>query len=113
MVLVNADLQYERQRCTFDVKELTYIIDGGQKQAMDRKERGTLMCLCLLVLFYYYWDIEYRRNDLFAILGLRSTELLLHRYPILWKGRGSYYYCMCFLKHFYFHNDIGFFDVTI
>jgi acyl-CoA oxidase len=37
---VNADLAKERQKCDFDVQEVTYLIDGGQKNTIQRKKIG-------------------------------------------------------------------------
>ncbi|XP_013188650.1 probable peroxisomal acyl-coenzyme A oxidase 1 [Amyelois transitella] len=35
---VNEDLVRERKKCTFDVKELVHLIDGGEQATKDRKE---------------------------------------------------------------------------
>lgn len=37
---VNADLQKERDNCTFNVIELTNLIDGGIEKTAERKNRG-------------------------------------------------------------------------
>lgn len=37
---VNVDLQKERDQCTFDVEELTNIIDGGVEKTDERRKRG-------------------------------------------------------------------------
>ncbi|XP_045482305.1 probable peroxisomal acyl-coenzyme A oxidase 1 [Harmonia axyridis] len=36
---INADLQKERAKCTFDPKELTHFLDGSEQKTKDRKER--------------------------------------------------------------------------
>ncbi|KAJ2940648.1 hypothetical protein O0L34_g14755 [Tuta absoluta] len=35
---VNADLAKERQKCNFDIKEVTYIIDGGKDKTEQRRK---------------------------------------------------------------------------
>lgn len=40
MSKVNEDLIKERAKCTFNVAELTYFLDGGRDKTMERKERG-------------------------------------------------------------------------
>lgn len=40
---VNEDLIRERRKCTFDIQELTHIIDGGAKKTSERKEIGKLL----------------------------------------------------------------------
>lgn len=37
---VNEDLVRERAKCTFDIKELTCIVDGGHENTLKRKEVG-------------------------------------------------------------------------
>ena len=37
---VNEDLVRERAKCTFNVEELTYFLDGGKDKTLERKERG-------------------------------------------------------------------------
>lgn len=36
---MNPDLQKERRKCSFDPKELTYLLDGGQEKTAERKQR--------------------------------------------------------------------------
>ncbi|KAF2885800.1 hypothetical protein ILUMI_20383 [Ignelater luminosus] len=36
---VNADLLKERQTCTFNTSELTYLLDGGEEKTNERKKR--------------------------------------------------------------------------
>ncbi|CAH2049993.1 unnamed protein product, partial [Iphiclides podalirius] len=36
--IVNEDLVRERSKCTFDIKELTHLIDGGEQNTLERKE---------------------------------------------------------------------------
>lgn len=40
MVKVNEDLQRERNKCDFDVEELTNFIDGGVDKTAKRRELG-------------------------------------------------------------------------
>ncbi|XP_049873387.1 probable peroxisomal acyl-coenzyme A oxidase 1 isoform X2 [Pectinophora gossypiella] len=35
---VNEDLVRERSKCTFNIQELIYLIDGGEKKTLERKE---------------------------------------------------------------------------
>lgn len=37
------DLLRERSKCTFDIKELTHLIDGGEDKTLDRKELEDLV----------------------------------------------------------------------
>lgn len=37
---VNPDIQKERNTCTFNIQELTYLLDGGQEKTKRRKELG-------------------------------------------------------------------------
>lgn len=37
---VNEDLVRERKKCTFDISELTHLIDGGEQNTLERKEIG-------------------------------------------------------------------------
>lgn len=37
---VNEDLQRERDKCTFDVNELTFLYDGGEEKTIQRRSRG-------------------------------------------------------------------------
>lgn len=39
---VNADLQRERDKCTFNVTELINLIDGGEDKTAERKSRGMI-----------------------------------------------------------------------
>ncbi|XP_013188653.1 probable peroxisomal acyl-coenzyme A oxidase 1 [Amyelois transitella] len=43
MTEVNKDLQNERNKCTFDVKELTTVIDGSSEKTSKRRERARRM----------------------------------------------------------------------
>lgn len=45
---VNPDLQKERDRCSFNVTELTNIIDGGADKTDERKKRGKDLSLELI-----------------------------------------------------------------
>lgn len=38
----NEDLQKERDKCTFDITELTHFLDGGPEKTKERKEIGKL-----------------------------------------------------------------------
>ncbi|XP_073958416.1 acyl-coenzyme A oxidase 1-like [Choristoneura fumiferana] len=40
---VNPDLQRERDNCTFDVTELTYLIDGGAQKTEERRKREEMV----------------------------------------------------------------------
>lgn len=40
MITINKDLLREREQCTFDPIELTYLLDGGPKRTQIRRERG-------------------------------------------------------------------------
>lgn len=40
MAKVNEDLIKERKKCTFDIKELIHIIDGGEEFTQERKHVG-------------------------------------------------------------------------
>lgn len=40
---INADLQKERDSCSFNVTELTNLIDGGIEKTAERKKRGNLL----------------------------------------------------------------------
>lgn len=42
---VNADLQREREKCTFNVEELTNFLDGDAKQTMIRRKLGLWILL--------------------------------------------------------------------
>lgn len=42
---INPDLQRERDNCTFDVTELTYLIDGGAQKTEERRKRGNLFSI--------------------------------------------------------------------
>lgn len=44
---VNVDLKKERERCTFNIEELTNFLDGGVNKTLDRRKLG----LYLLKLF--------------------------------------------------------------
>lgn len=37
---VNSDLIKEREKCTFNTVELTYLLDGGEEKTNERKSRG-------------------------------------------------------------------------
>lgn len=37
---INDDLVRERKKCSFDVQELIYLIDYGEKNTMERKKIG-------------------------------------------------------------------------
>lgn len=39
---VNKDLEYERNKCTFQPIELTYFFDGSPEKTIERRERGTI-----------------------------------------------------------------------
>ncbi|XP_047527572.1 probable peroxisomal acyl-coenzyme A oxidase 1 [Vanessa atalanta] len=43
MKKVNQDLLNERRKCTFDIGELTTLIDGGPEKTRDRKEKEEIM----------------------------------------------------------------------
>ncbi|XP_047019172.1 probable peroxisomal acyl-coenzyme A oxidase 1 [Helicoverpa zea] len=40
---VNEDLVKERAKCTFNVEELTFFLDGGKDKTLERKERERVM----------------------------------------------------------------------
>jgi len=46
---VNPDLQKERDTCTFDIKELTTILDGGIECTKRRKDLG-ISTLCIFYI---------------------------------------------------------------
>ena len=37
----NADLKKERKTCSFDIEEMTNILDGGADKTAERRELGT------------------------------------------------------------------------
>lgn len=37
---VNEDLAKERRKCNFDMQEMTFIIDGGEKNTIARRKIG-------------------------------------------------------------------------
>lgn len=39
---VNPDLLKERERCTFDPSEITYILDGGAEKTEERRKTGKI-----------------------------------------------------------------------
>lgn len=39
---INADLQKERAKCSFDPKELTHFLDGSAIKTEERKSRGEI-----------------------------------------------------------------------
>lgn len=39
-IVCNPDLQRERDKCSFDPKELTYLLDGDEKKTIERKKTG-------------------------------------------------------------------------
>lgn len=39
-VKVNPDLQRERDKCTFNITELTNLNDGGKDKTLERHRRG-------------------------------------------------------------------------
>lgn len=43
MTEVNKDLQKERDKCTFDVKEMVTFVDGGKEKTLERKQRGEIV----------------------------------------------------------------------
>ena len=47
---VNPDLQKERDTCSFDIQELTHILDGGVEKTKRRRELGAFYHLCNLNL---------------------------------------------------------------
>lgn len=40
------ELIRERNKCTFDIRELIEFIDGGFQQTLDRKEKGKFATHC-------------------------------------------------------------------
>lgn len=40
MCKVNKDLLRERNKCTFNIMELTNLIDGGPQKTLDRRKKG-------------------------------------------------------------------------
>lgn len=36
----NEDIERERQKCTFNITELTHFLDGGIEKTKERKELG-------------------------------------------------------------------------
>lgn len=40
---VNIDLQKERDKCTFNITELTHLIDGSAQLTKERRIRGTIL----------------------------------------------------------------------
>ncbi|XP_039760715.1 probable peroxisomal acyl-coenzyme A oxidase 1 [Pararge aegeria] len=43
MAKINEDLNREREKCSFNVKELTILMDGGPEKTKERKERENFM----------------------------------------------------------------------
>lgn len=63
----NEDLQKERDKCTFDVTELTHFLDGGPEKTKERKELGKLQIkkkcwssFVNVIVFVYF----YKLNDI-------------------------------------------------
>lgn len=46
---VNEDLAKERRSCTFNIEEVTNILDGGKDKTLQRKKIGN----CFYILFFY------------------------------------------------------------
>ena len=44
---VHKDLQYERNRCTFDPVEVTYFLDGSPEKTKQRRDQGIVGIPCL------------------------------------------------------------------
>lgn len=40
--MVNGDLRKERQRCNFNIEELTNLLDNGEKNTKERRSLGML-----------------------------------------------------------------------
>lgn len=40
---VNLDLQKEREKCTFNIEELTNFLDGGVDKTLNRRKIGLLI----------------------------------------------------------------------
>lgn len=47
MAEVNKDLQRERDKCSFNVQEMTTFIDGGKERTLERKQRGEIVVIAL------------------------------------------------------------------
>lgn len=43
---VNEDLQKEREKCTFNIEELTHFLDGGADKTFNRRKLGLLLISC-------------------------------------------------------------------
>lgn len=44
---VNADLQREREKCTFNIEEFTNFLDGNAKTTQSRRELGLYLFDCM------------------------------------------------------------------
>lgn len=47
---MNPDLQKERDNCTFNITELTNLIDGGPQKTEERKKRGDFNFTCIFFI---------------------------------------------------------------
>lgn len=50
--VVNSDLESERKKCTFNIQELTHLLDGGPEKTAERKSRGKLKLIRVIVLLF-------------------------------------------------------------
>lgn len=64
---VNPDLVNERKKCTFNVTELTHLLDGGAQKTEERRNRG------LRKIFFYLpkrlWPIRLQKNSFWKTPG--------------------------------------------
>lgn len=58
---VNKDLVMERAKCTFNILEVTHIIDGGEQNTLQRKKIGKLS-FKLDFIIYYLADVLFDPN---------------------------------------------------
>ena len=57
---MNAEMQLlakERDKTTFCVEELTYIIDGGKNKTQRRRKMGMYSCLMFMLVSLLLFDI--------------------------------------------------------
>lgn len=82
---VNPDLQKERDTCTFNIEELTYLLDGGQEKTKRRKELENLFFTKYPDVFSFKKRPGQSKSDMYEASVEKSVKVFQLRREQNWS----------------------------
>ncbi|XP_060576845.1 peroxisomal acyl-coenzyme A oxidase 1-like [Ruditapes philippinarum] len=72
---VNPDLQKERDTCTFNIQELTFLLDGGQEKTKRRKELENILFTKYADLFSFKKRPSQNKSEMYESSVAKSVKV--------------------------------------